>query len=93
MANFYRITGQIRQAIEQTPSLSAEMSETIRSWLDQGVIYLLLLLELVRTCLFAMLGGVIGVAIFEKRKPGDPSHIQTSYKPPTNTPSVPPDAQ
>ncbi len=87
-------TEQAREAIEQIPSIPNETREAMRSLLDRGFIYFLLIFELVRFCLFAMLGGAIGVAIFEKRKPGDAPNNHTSYQPPAALPPAkPPDEQ
>ena len=87
-------TEQARDAIEQIPNIPSETREAMRSLLDRGFIYFLLIFELVRSCLFAMLGGAIGVAIFEKRKPGDTPNNHTSYHPPAAPPPPnPPEAQ
>jgi H+/Cl- antiporter ClcA len=104
---------QFRQIIEQVPNIPPETRAALRSFSDRsdlGIIYLLfhLFFTLVLFCLFAMLGGAIGVAVFEKRKPGEPPNNQSSYQPPAplppadtppsetppaDTPQKPPDEQ
>jgi len=84
-------TEQFRELAEQIPNIPPETREAIRRFSgrsDMSMILFLLnmIVILVINCLFAMLGGAIGVAIFEKRKPGDPSDIQTSYQPPADLP-------
>lgn len=85
----------VRQALERIPELSPEIREALQSALAQGglsiaAILFYLFSTLVICCLFAMLGGAIGVALFEKRKPGDTPTNPTSYQPP---PGPPPDDQ
>ena len=102
------VAEQLRQVIEQVPNMPPEARETLRSWSereDLGVMYFLfhLFFTLVFFCIFAMMGGAIGVAIFEKRKPGETPENHTSYQPPANlppsntppedTPPTPPDAK
>jgi hypothetical protein len=82
---------QFRELAEQMPNIPPQTREAIRAFSsrsDMSVILFLLhiAVTLAIYCLFAMLGGVIGVAIFEKRKPGDPPDIQTSYQPPADLP-------
>ena len=92
------IAEQIRMALEQVPNLPPETREAIESLSnrgDMGVLYFLfaLFFTLVIYCLFAMLGGAIGVAVFEKRKPGTVPTDHNSYSPPGNLPPPPPPAQ
>lgn len=94
---------QFREVVEWMPNMPPETREALRAFSgrpDMSIIYFLfhLFFTLVVFCLFAMLGGTIGVAIFEKRKPGDPQKYQSSYQPPGNpppmdTPQSPTDAQ
>lgn len=92
---------QFREMIEQVPNVPPETREMLRSLSDRngmGLFYFLfyLLFSLVLFGLFAMLGGAIGVAVFEKRKPGDTPNNHASYEPPANLPPTdtqpPPDA-
>ncbi len=85
------IMEQLTQAVEQLPNVPAETREALRVLSardDLGIFLLLftLLLMLVIYCLFAMLGGTIGVAIFEKRKKGGAPPETPPYQPPTNLP-------
>jgi hypothetical protein len=87
---------QMRQQIDRTPNLPPETREMLRAMLQQGEMTLFLFvfgffLMLVIYSLFAMLGGTIGVAIFEKRKAGAVPLEPTSYQPPMDLPP-PPDA-
>jgi hypothetical protein len=82
---------QFRELAEQMPNMPPETREAIRKFSGRSdMSAILFLLHMVFTlainCLFAMLGGVIGVAIFEKRKPGDPPDVHASYQPPANLP-------
>jgi hypothetical protein len=88
---------QMRQALDQVPNIPPETRESLESLFargDMGFVFLAftLFLSLVISCLFAMLGGAIGVALFEKRKPGDTPTDPTSYQPSVNPPPPPPDA-
>jgi preprotein translocase subunit SecY len=90
------IAEQIKRGLEQVPNLPPETREAIEALSIQGnmgILYFLfaLFFTLVVYCLFAMLGGAIGVAVFEKRKPGDAPADPTSYQAPGNLP--PPDGQ
>jgi preprotein translocase subunit SecY len=89
---------QLRQALDQVPNMPPETRaalESIFSRGDMGTVFfaLSLLITLVISCLFAMLGGAIGVAVFERRKPGGTPEDPTSYRPPENLPPPPPDTQ
>jgi hypothetical protein len=86
---------QLMQAVNQIPNMPPEARETLRALAARGdldILFLVfgLLLTLVIYCLFAMLGGAIGVALFEKRKPGAPSDEASRYQPPANLPPPPP---
>ncbi len=93
------VLDQVRQTIEQMPNLPPETRETLRQLFAQGNMNVLLfvlgvIFMLVINCLFAMLGGTIGVAIFEKRKPGSLPPEAPQYQPPASIPPPPPpDAQ
>jgi hypothetical protein len=85
------IAEQFREAVAQIPNIPPETREALRAFSnrsDMGTIYFFfhLFFTLVIFCLFAMLGGVIGVAVFEKRKPGDGTGNQSSYQGPAGLP-------
>ncbi len=96
---------QMQQVFDQIPNLPPESREFLRNMLagGQGFGILLILLagffKLIVYGLVGMLGGAIGVAIFEKRKPGQPPAATppyypppTNYQPPPPPPPPPPDA-
>jgi hypothetical protein len=85
------LSEQFRGMAEQLPNIPPETRDALRAFSDrQGMNIFLFLLHIFVTlvvyCIFAGFGGIIGVAIFEKRKPGDPEPIQTSYQPPADLP-------
>jgi hypothetical protein len=87
---------QIKQALDRVPNLPPETRQMIENLAASGnmgiaVFIFGILLSLIINCLFAMIGGAIGVAIFEKRKGGSGSSDVTTYQPPSNPPA-PPDA-
>jgi hypothetical protein len=90
---------QLRQALEQLPNVPPETLDRLRALSERGGIDVFFIaigfvFMLVIYSLVAMLGGAIGVAVFEKRKPaaGRPPEIP-SYEPPqTPPPPPPPDA-
>jgi hypothetical protein len=87
---------QLRQTVEQLPNVPPETREALRALAERGGIDALilvfgLLFMFVIYSLFAMLGGAIGVAMFEKRKPGSPADA-SPYPPPPDLPPPPPDA-
>jgi hypothetical protein len=87
---------QMRQIFNQIPDIPPESRRALDSILAQehaGLLFLIsgLFFTLIIYCLFAMLGGTIGIAIFEKRKPGTSSPAdQPPYQPPSNIPPAPP---
>jgi hypothetical protein len=86
---------QLRQAMDRVPNMSPETRQALQAMFsrgDMGFVFLAfsMIFSLVISCLFAMLGGAIGVALFEKRKRGGAQPDQTSY--PTSY-NPPPDAQ
>ena len=88
------IAEQIQQVMDQIPGFPAESRESMAELTAQeGFLKIVLITsifaQLVFNCLLAVLGGALGVAIFEKRKPGDSS----SQPPDTLPPPPPPDAQ
>ncbi len=91
------IAEQITQALDRLPNVPPETRDAFQAlaqrenvdvffWILNVFSWILI------SCLFAMVGGAIGVALFEKRKTGgDPTDI-ASYQPPTELPPPPPDA-
>jgi uncharacterized membrane protein len=70
---------QLKQLVQQIQNqpLTEHLASALIGWLVNSVIYI---------C-FAMLGAIIGVALFEKRKQQPPPPEPTSFmEPPTNTP-------
>ncbi|MBN2241969.1 MAG: hypothetical protein JW793_04710 [Acidobacteria bacterium] len=85
------IAEQIRELVDQVPGFPAQSREEIaeltsREGFMKIVFFTSLFAQLAVNCLLAMLGGALGVAIFEKRKPGGPP-AQT----PDTLPPPPPD--
>jgi hypothetical protein len=86
---------QLKEALDQLPNVPPETRQMIESFTarsDMDVVFFIfgMLFILVIYSLFAMIGGTIGVAIFEKRKPGSVPEEVTYYQPPTNLPPPPP---
>jgi hypothetical protein len=92
------IMEQVRRALEQIPNLPPEATEALRGIPEKGgmdvfFFVMSLFFMLVSYCLIAMLGGAIGVAIFEKRKPGAPPlNMPPPEAPIILPPPPPPDA-
>jgi hypothetical protein len=76
---------QVRQSMGQVPNMPPETRRLMEELFAHGSIFYILSLiaTLIFCCLFGMVGGAIGVAIFEKRKPGAPA--PPSYQPPADT--------
>jgi hypothetical protein len=90
-------TDQLRQALAQVPNLPPETREMLRTVFareSMDVFFFVLgtVFMLVTYCLVAMLGGTIGVAIFEKRKPHT-EPVTIPEPPATLPPPPPPDAE
>jgi hypothetical protein len=87
---------QMRQSIDQMPNLPPESRQFMHSLYSgngmSAVLYAFgFLFMLFVYSLFGMLGGSIGVAIFEKRKPGEsPAADLPPYQPPSGMPPPPP---
>jgi hypothetical protein len=80
-----------QQMLDRFPNLPTETREAFRvlfTGKDMNALFFVssALVMLAIYCPVAMLGGTIGVALFEKRKPGDVSQ----YQPPTDFPPPPP---
>jgi hypothetical protein len=93
----------MEQVLEQVPNLPADTRDTLRSVFTAGgplsVFFIVAsgFFKVVVYSLMAMLGGTIGVAIFEKRKPGTPAQgppvgfpSPGGYQPPAGYPPPPP---
>jgi hypothetical protein len=86
---------QIRQALEQLRNVPPETLDRLRALSEKGGVDIFFfalgfIFILVIYSLVAMLGGAIGVAVFEKRKPAAGTPNIPSYEPPQTPP--PPDA-
>jgi hypothetical protein len=84
---------QVRQVLDQIPDVPPQTREMFRNLAAQGnmdiiIIVVALVTTLIINCLFAMLGGTIGVAVFEKRKKGGGPPDPSSYQPPVQLPPV-----
>jgi hypothetical protein len=87
---------QIRDALDRLPNIPPETRDAFQVLAERGSADVLfwifnLLFWIVISCLFAMVGGAIGVAVFEKRKTDGLPMDATSYQPPTTRPPEPPD--
>ena len=87
---------QLQQALEQLPNLPPESRDALRSIFANGrgvglfFIIFMGFFKLVIYSVVGMLGGAIGVAVFEKRKPGaGPMSQPPSYQPPVDLPRPP----
>jgi hypothetical protein len=87
-------TGAAQQILEQIlPNMPAESRETMRSIIGStgtfGMVFWILsgIMTLILYSLIGMIGGAIGVALFEKRKP----QPLESYQPPVAPPPPPTD--
>jgi hypothetical protein len=92
----------IQEVLEQLPNMPPESKEALRGILSQesggGILVLIIggIFTLVLYSIVAMLGGALGVAIFEKRKPGEtaggppPPPPPSAFQPPLNFPPPPP---
>ena len=86
---------QMRQTIDQMPNMQPESRQMMRSLFSGGRLSyafyaFAFIFMLFPDCLLGMLGGAIGVALFEKRKPGAPSIEPPPYQPPSGMPPPPP---
>lgn len=89
------IVEHLRQSIEQVPNVPPETRRMLQTFSSRGgigsFIYATYIIStLVIFSIFGMVGGAIGVALFEKRKPGSPSVEPPPYQPPSGTPPPPP---
>ena len=89
------IAEQIMQTMEQIPGFTEETRKSVAELLSrEGFISILFVVNIVMSlllnCLLAMLGGALGVALFEKRKPHDPFSGEPGSERPSSLPPVPP---
>lgn len=71
------VVEQIQEQLAKNPELPQEVRQNIEAFLQRGDFMTLIAIfsffaNVVFFSIFAMIGGAIGVAVFEKRKPGDP---------------------
>jgi hypothetical protein len=89
---------QMKEALDQVPNIPPQTREAIESLASQGginaIFYVVgFVFMLMVNCIVAMIGGAIGVAIFEKRKSGaGPSDTPQYPPPPADLPPPPPPA-
>jgi hypothetical protein len=87
---------QMERMMDQIPNFPAESKEIMRSFARRGLGFVVLIIGGIITTfiygLVGMIGGAVGVAIFEKRKPGAPlAPPPPVYMPPAPyTPPPPP---
>ena len=89
------ILEQLRGTLNQMPNVPPETRRMIESlYSREGIgtaIYVVgFIFMLTLNLLFAGAGSTIGVALFEKRKPGSPSAGAPPYEPPAPLPPPPP---
>ena len=85
---------QIKQAMDRIPNLPPEtrqIFENMAAGGNMGIILFIigLFFTLIVYCIFAMIGGAIGVALFEKRAAGSTPPVAPPYQPPPD--QTPPD--
>jgi hypothetical protein len=92
-------TESLRETLEQIPNMSPEMKDALgRFFADgggPGIFFIIVVgfFTLIVYSIVGMLGGALGVAIFEKRKPGTiegPPPIPHPPAPPADFPPPPP---
>jgi hypothetical protein len=81
---------QMQQSMARVPNVPPETRQMMEQLANHtGIIYAFgFIFMLGLCCLFGMAGGAIGVALFEKRKPG--SSDTPPYTPPAPPPDIPP---
>ena len=87
--NMAIVAEQIREQLAKNPDLPQEFRQGIETLLLRSDFMKMIAIfsffsNVVFFSMFAMVGGAIGVAIFEKRKPGDPQ--STAITPPSQPP-------
>ncbi len=87
---------QVEQIFERIPDLPPESREALRAFFSNprgaGLIFMILgaFFTLIVFSIMGMIGGAIGVAIFEKRKPGQGSQGMSGFNQPPPEVSPPP---
>ncbi len=88
---------QLRELADQVPNLPAESRELLRSLASGGpavgsILFIVFaFFRLIVYGIIAMIGGALGVAVFEKRKIGPPgADVRPPYEPPPAGPAPPP---
>jgi hypothetical protein len=85
---------QLSRALDETPNMPPEFKQMALSVLQQPgmlvfIVVIGIFISLIVNCLLAMLGGAIGVSLFEKRTP--PAEPKNAYpEPPVSLPPPPP---
>jgi hypothetical protein len=87
---------QIKQSLEQLPNLPPESRAILQNLSSRGDLFIWLMVfslifMIVIYGLFGMVGGAVGVALFEKRTTAAPPENTLPYQPPTDLPPPPPD--
>ncbi len=91
------VAEQLREMAEEIPNMPPEARDLLRSMAAGGVgiggvvFFIAALLKFFIYGIVAMLGGVLGVALFEKRTPGPPvaGDLPTYQPPPASVPPPP----
>jgi hypothetical protein len=87
---------EIRQVLDRVPNLPPETRDMLRNMFFNGRglgLFFIILTGFFKLAVYSvvgMLGGAIGVAVFERRKPGGSSTSQPpTYQPPIDIPNPP----
>jgi len=89
------VAEQFNEQLAKNPDLPLELRQNLENILMRDdfnvlVVFFIFIGNFILFSLFAMVGGAIGVAIFEKRKPGDPQANATPPPPPQPPVNMPP---
>jgi hypothetical protein len=90
------VAEQMQRLLDQIPNMPSETREAVRDMFQGGISVAIIVIQgIFTTIVFAivgMLGGALGVALFEKRKPGPPSSFSPAppYQPPSGYVPPPP---
>jgi hypothetical protein len=88
------IVQQVQSIMDQLPGITAESREEFMQLTSkEGFVAFMyvssLIVQLLSSCILAMLGGALGVAIFEKRKNREPVQGPPADEPPSSLPPPP----
>lgn len=88
------VAEEMRRSMESLPNVPPESRRIMENLFAregiQTIFYIAQFIMMsIASCILSMLGGAIGVALFEKRKPGAPPDAP-QYQPPTIPPPPPP---